>query len=161
MRSEDILDSQLKRLKWYLNEIRDEELKSLDIDLDEYETGRYNTDYSNIINLVEEALYERPQEDCRYKEEEPMRSENIYKSAIDKFGENAQIRMCFEEMSELQKELCKYLRQKGNYEHTCEEIADVEIMLEQLKLMFNCQDKIQQYKEQKLHRLKLLLQEVD
>lgn len=88
-----------------------------------------------------------------------MRSEDIYKSAIDKFGENAQIRMCFEEMSELQKELCKYLRQKGNYEHTCEELADVEIMLEQLKLMFNCQNKVQQYKEQKLHRLKLLLQE--
>lgn len=51
-----ILDNQLKRLKWYLNEIRDEELRSLDIDLDEYETGRYDTDYSNIINLVEEAL---------------------------------------------------------------------------------------------------------
>lgn len=63
------LDNQLKRLEWYLNEIRDEELKSLDIDLDEYETGRYDTDYSNIINLVEEALYERPQEECRYKED--------------------------------------------------------------------------------------------
>lgn len=56
-------------------------------------------------------------------------------------------------------ELCKYLRQKGNYEHTCEELADVEIMLEQLKLMFNCHDKVQQYKEQKLSRLKRLLQE--
>ena len=63
-----ILDNQLKRLQWYLNEIRNEELKSLDINLDEYEAGRYDTDYSNIINLVEEALYERPQEDCRYKE---------------------------------------------------------------------------------------------
>ena len=60
-----ILDNQLKRLQRYLNEIRNEELKSLDIDLDEYETGRYDTDYSNIINLVEEALYERPQGECR------------------------------------------------------------------------------------------------
>jgi hypothetical protein len=64
-----ILDNQLRRLQWYLNEIRDEELKSLDINLDEYETESYNTDYSNIITLVEEALYERPQEDCRYKEQ--------------------------------------------------------------------------------------------
>lgn len=63
------LEKQIKRLKWYLNEIRDEELKSLDIDLDEYETERYSTDYSNIINLVEEALEEKPQEDCRYREE--------------------------------------------------------------------------------------------
>lgn len=60
-----ILDNQLTRLKWYLNKIRDEELKALDIDREEYETEKYNTDYSNIINLVEEALYERPQEDCR------------------------------------------------------------------------------------------------
>lgn len=59
------LDNQLIRLKWYLNEIRDEELKALDIDREEYETEKYNTDYSNIINLVEEALGERPQEDCR------------------------------------------------------------------------------------------------
>lgn len=59
------LDNQLTRLKWYLNEIRDEELKALDIDREEYETEKYNTDYSNIINLVEEALCERPQEDCR------------------------------------------------------------------------------------------------
>lgn len=59
------LDNQLTRLKWYLNEIRDEELKALDIDREEYETEKYNTDYSNIINLVEEALHERPQEDCR------------------------------------------------------------------------------------------------
>lgn len=64
-----ILDNQLKRLKWYLNEIRYKELENLDIDTDEYETGRYNTDYSTIINLIEEALYERPSEDCRYKEE--------------------------------------------------------------------------------------------
>ena len=60
-----ILDNQLTRLKWYLNEIRDEELKALDIDREEYETEKYNTDYSNIINWVEEALCERPQEDCR------------------------------------------------------------------------------------------------
>ena len=60
-----ILDNQLTRLKWYLNEIRDEELKALDIDREEYETEKYDTDYSNIINLVEEALCERPQEDCR------------------------------------------------------------------------------------------------
>lgn len=58
----------VNRLKWYLDEIRNEELKSLDIDWDEYETGRYSTDYSNIINLVEEALYEIPRENCRYRE---------------------------------------------------------------------------------------------
>ena len=64
-----ILDNQLKRLQWYLNEIRYKELENLDIDIDEYEAERYNTDYSSIINLIEEALGERPSEACRYHQE--------------------------------------------------------------------------------------------
>ena len=59
-------EEECKRLKWYLEEIRDDELKSLDIEWDEYETHCVNTEYSNIINLVEEALEERSPEDCRY-----------------------------------------------------------------------------------------------
>lgn len=46
------------RLKWYLNEIRYQELSNLDIDYDEYETNCIDTEYTNIINLVEEALRE-------------------------------------------------------------------------------------------------------
>ena len=55
-----------ERLKWYLNEIRNEELKALDIEWDEYETQYIDTEYSNIITLVEEALEEIIPEDCRY-----------------------------------------------------------------------------------------------
>lgn len=61
------LEQQIKRLKWYLKEIRYEELSSLDIEWDEYETDCIDTDYSNIITLVEEALNEVPEEDCRYR----------------------------------------------------------------------------------------------
>ena len=53
-------------MKWYLKEIRDDELKTLDIEWDEYETHCIDTEYTNIINLVEEALEERSPEDCRY-----------------------------------------------------------------------------------------------
>ena len=55
-----------ERLKWYLKEIRYDELKALDIEWDEYETHCIDSEYSNIINLVEEALKERSSEDCRY-----------------------------------------------------------------------------------------------
>ena len=55
-----------ERLKWYLEEIRNEELKALDIEWDEYETQYIDTEYSNIITLVEEALEEIIPEDCRY-----------------------------------------------------------------------------------------------
>ena len=61
------LERKIKRLEWYLNEIRDEELKSLDVDWDEYEIGCETTDYSNVINLVEEALGEVDYKDCRYR----------------------------------------------------------------------------------------------
>ena len=40
-----------------------------------------------------------------------------------------------EEMSELQKELCKTLIGKENRDSLIEEIADVQIMLDQLKLI--------------------------
>ena len=59
-------DQECKRLKWYMQEIRMQELSHLDIEWDEYETHCTNTEYSNIINLVEEALEERNPEDCRY-----------------------------------------------------------------------------------------------
>ena len=62
-------EQECERLKWYLKEIRDNELKTLDIELDEYETHCVDTEYSNIINLVEEALEERSPEDCRYKKD--------------------------------------------------------------------------------------------
>lgn len=52
------LKAENKELKSYLNKIREEELKSLDIEWDEYETECRTTDYSNIVTLVEEALGE-------------------------------------------------------------------------------------------------------
>lgn len=57
-------EKECERLKWYLKEIRDDELKTLDIELDEYETHCIDTEYTNIINLVEKALEEISPEDC-------------------------------------------------------------------------------------------------
>ena len=51
-------EQECERLKWYLKEIRDDELKALDIEWDEYETSARQEDYSNIITLVERALGE-------------------------------------------------------------------------------------------------------
>lgn len=63
---------------------------------------------------------------------------NLYKEAISKFGTSAQIIIAMEECSELIKELSKVLRGKCNVDNVSEEIADVQIMLEQLKIIFNC-----------------------
>jgi hypothetical protein len=62
--------------------------------------------------------------------------------------------MCIEEMSELIKELLKFKRGKNNIEHICEEIADTEITIGQMKLIFD-KDKIlvDKYTQEKLIRL--------
>ena len=57
------------------------------------------------------------------------------KEIIDYYGEEKQMIKAIEEMSELQKELCKTLIGKGNRDSLVEEIADVQIMLDQLKLI--------------------------
>ena len=51
-----------EKMRYYLNKIRQDELSKLNIEWDEYITECTCTDYSNIINLVEEALKERSSE---------------------------------------------------------------------------------------------------
>ena len=79
-------------------------------------------------------------------------NEAYYKKLIEKFGAKNQIIVAIEELSELQKELCKYLRYKTNIRNISEEIADVEIMLEQLKLIFENETPVSIEKEYKLAR---------
>ena len=83
-----------------------------------------------------------------------MNNEQLYLELIHRYKEK-QIIVAIEELSELQKELCKYLRDKYNEENLIEEIADVEIVLEQIKLYFNLdQNDIDKIKEQKIERTK-------
>lgn len=84
-----------------------------------------------------------------------MSVDELYKRARLRFGEKSQIIKCIEEMSELQKCLCKLLlndKESGLIGDIAEEIADVEIMIEQLKIFFG-PDLIDQRKIKKLIRL--------
>lgn len=56
---------------------------------------------------------------------------------IKDFGEEHQLDVAIEELSELIKEICKSKRGSANKEKVCEEMADVYIMLEQLKLIYS------------------------
>lgn len=78
----------------------------------------------------------------------------VLQRALDTYGSLPQIVMVFEEMSELQKELCKYLRGKYSSANIAEEIADVEIMLEQMKMLFCCTDDVSNERRRKVERLK-------
>lgn len=88
-----------------------------------------------------------------------MKHNEIYELAVKEWGEDAQIRQLFEEMAELQKAVCKWYRQKRIAKcEIIEEIADVEIMLEQLKVMLNIDDYLVMKKRgEKISYLKRLL----
>ncbi len=60
----------------------------------------------------------------------------LYMKLVNKFQEK-QVIVAIEELSELQKELCKALRGRKNTDNLAEEIADVYIMLEQMMIYFN------------------------
>lgn len=81
-----------------------------------------------------------------------MNKEKIFKALVHKFGVENQLIVAIEELSELQKELCKSLRKEENKANICEEIADVEIMLEQIKLLFDIADVVEMEKTQKIKR---------
>ena len=81
--------------------------------------------------------------------------EDVIRKAIDTYGKDAQLWMVIEEMSELSKEICKFKRGKDNFLEIADEMADVYIMLEQLKRLCAVpQDLIQQRIDFKFERLR-------
>lgn len=86
--------------------------------------------------------------------------QKIYEEAIEFFGEASQKIMVIEEMSELTKELCKELRNRGNVEQIADELADVEITLAQIKMIYDIQQKVEEHKDFKLNRLAFNISEL-
>lgn len=86
----------------------------------------------------------------------------IYKRALETWGKEPQMLQVIEEMSELTKEILKNVnRKKDNIAEIIEETADVEIMLNQLKYCYNIFDKVENYKSEKLLKIKARLDEWD
>ena len=77
----------------------------------------------------------------------------ITTKAIETYGQEPQIWMTIEEMSELGNALAKYRRDRVTKSDICEEIADVLIMCIQMSKIFG-EDRVKQMFEDKLIRLK-------
>ncbi len=76
----------------------------------------------------------------------------LYNDLVEFFGPAHQSLVCIEEMSELTKELIKFERGESNYEQIAEEIADVQIMLEQIIRIYGVNEEVKVYTNQKLKR---------
>ena len=80
-----------------------------------------------------------------------MTESEILTTAIKTYGEQAQERQAVEECSELIEAICH--KHRGRPHNIPEEIADVEIMLEQLKIINNCADEVAAIHKEKVERL--------
>lgn len=89
-----------------------------------------------------------------------MKTGDLYAVAVKKYGKLSQLIMCMEEMAELTKELSKSIRGADNSAAIAEEMADVEIMLEQLRLIYRNRSEVDTIKADKLRRLAYRLEEV-
>lgn len=89
-----------------------------------------------------------------------MNNNDLYRAAIETWGEEAQIDMAGEECSELTTEIFRYWRGRSDESDLAEEVADVEIMLEQLRVILG-DPKVDAHKKHKLTRLRKRLREAD
>lgn len=82
--------------------------------------------------------------------------EDVYKQAIEKYGQSLQIVVAIEELAELQQAISKFIRGKDH--NVEEEIADVKIMIKQLEIIFD-KEKVDEWEQMKLKRLEERIRE--
>jgi hypothetical protein len=120
--------------------------------------------YAGKINLFD-TIAERFMNWTNSLNDKPKKGTDMYetlKRVIDTYGDEAQLIVAVEELSELTKAITKHLRGKGDPVNIAEEIADVEIMLEQLKLIFPyIVDDIEEWKQVKIERIDCICDEAD
>ncbi len=80
-----------------------------------------------------------------------MNEKKIFNDAIRVFGGAAQEEVAIEECSELIQAITH--KHRGREHNIPEEIADVEIVLEQLKIINNCASEVEEIRKAKVERL--------
>ena len=85
----------------------------------------------------------------------------VIREVIQRNGKEKQVYIAIEEMAELTKELIKDKRGFDNHEQIVEEIADVEIMMQQLCLIFKCSNDVVSMRRKKIERLKTRLENAE
>lgn len=82
-----------------------------------------------------------------------MSEADAYRAAVEKWGRAPQIHMAIEECGELIVALTHWMRNRADRNRVTTEIADVEIMMGQLREIFGSED-VDWEKRAKLKRLK-------
>ena len=103
-----------------------------------------NNEFEEFLKVLNKTINEKFENICnssfnesnsQYKDPIP-----VLKKAIYKYGKQAQLDVAVEEMAELTKEIIKSKRGASNYHQIVEELADVYIMMTQIKLIYGIYD---------------------
>ena len=81
-----------------------------------------------------------------------------YGEALQRFGPEHQMNKFDEELGEFLTEWGRMRNGEGSIEKMAEEMADLTIMLEQLRMIFNVNEKVCEYMDQKILRLQKRLE---
>lgn len=77
----------------------------------------------------------------------------VFERALALFGVDHQRVKLLEEMNELGAELCRLQDGRSNLDRVASEMADVEILIDQLKMIWQCGGLVQQWRLEKTRRL--------
>ena len=105
-------------------------------------TERENERLLEVLKTVAKNIQESGIEGLNQSYTNLERNKEDLKSIIAHYGITSQLTMCLEEMSELAKEICKHQRGANNRVAIMEEVADVLVTIEQVKLIFNIEDDV-------------------
>ena len=83
----------------------------------------------------------------------PSDRQKVYARVLAKNGPITQITKCVEEMAELIKELCKSMAGAPNLMHIAEEIADVQITVEQMIQIYRIEEMVIKCRNMKMDSL--------
>lgn len=112
-------------------------------------TSARHNDIVNHLTLRIEELEEQNAELLREK----IVIEPTCQRAVETFGKVYEMTVAIEEMGELIQALTKVIRGKADFDNVAEEIADVEIALEEMKHAFNNANQVKEWKHNKIIRL--------
>lgn len=84
----------------------------------------------------------------------------IFDEALEIFGEEAQVRMIFEEMAELQDAICKYYRKRCGRDKVIEERVDLHIVLKYIdRILGITEEDIAERERRKLEHIRNLIEQ--
>ena len=89
----------------------------------------------------------------------PMTEEQILHGVQQEYGTSYEMVVAIEELTELAKELCKDMRDQGDEDAIAEEMADVEIVLAHLKMIYKNAAAVAGWRQQKLRKLEQILRD--